>query len=76
MGSTPSAAARLLPRLAVEYRKTRDAQVPISADDPNMKCGWRCIPVPPTEDPGWQISDTRHDYKTTWRRFPIEWGTS
>jgi hypothetical protein len=76
MGSTPSTAARLLPRLVVEYRGTRNAQVPISADDLDMSTGWRCIPVPPSEDPGWAISDTRHDYKTTWRRFRIEWGTS
>jgi len=63
----------LLPRLVVEYCKTRDAQVPISAEDPDMLEGWRCIPVPPSEDPRWQIHDTRHDHKTTWRRFRLVW---
>ena len=63
----------LLPRLVVEYRKTRDAQVPISHDDPEMQCGWQNVPIAPTADPGWAICDTRHDYKTTWRRFRIAW---
>ena len=59
----------LLPRLIIEHRKTRDARVPVSADDPEMTCGWRCIPVPPSEDSRWQICDTRHDRKTSWRRL-------
>jgi hypothetical protein len=68
--------ACLQPQLIVEYRKTRDAQVPISADDLDMHNGWRCIPVPPTEDPRWQISNTRHDYKTTWCRIRVVWRVS
>jgi hypothetical protein len=56
-------------RLIEERCYTRDARVPISADDPEMDCGWQCIPIPPTIDDGWEIFDTSKDYKTGWRRF-------
>jgi hypothetical protein len=46
---------------------TRDARVPHAADDPEMECGWRCIPIPPTIDDIWEIVDTSKDYKTGWR---------
>ncbi len=45
---------------------TRDARVPLSDHDPEMVNGWRCIPIPPTEDEGWVIVDTSRDYKTGW----------
>jgi hypothetical protein len=47
---------------------TRDARVPFSADDPDMECGWRCIPIPPTDDDGWVIVDERSDRATGWTR--------
>jgi hypothetical protein len=56
-------------RLIVEHRYTRDARVPISADDPDMENGWRCIPIPPTIDDSWEIFDTSKDRKTGWRRL-------
>jgi hypothetical protein len=50
--------------------------VPISAADLDMDEGWRCIPVPPTEDPSWEIFDRGKDRKTGWRRVLIVWSTS
>jgi hypothetical protein len=35
----------------------------LSADDPEMENGWRCIPVPPTDDPRWFILDSSRDRK-------------
>jgi hypothetical protein len=61
----------LVPRLLIEHRYTRDAQVPLNADDPEMDCGWRCFPIPPTDDDRWQIFDTRGDRKTGWRRIRL-----
>jgi hypothetical protein len=60
-----------IPRLVIEHRYTRDAKVPLSAEDPEMDCGWRCVPIPPTDDERWQIFDTRGDRKTGWRRIRI-----
>ena len=57
----------------LEREKTRDQRVPLSVDDPEMNTGWRCIPVPPSADPGWFIFDNSHDYKTTWGRW-IDYG--
>jgi hypothetical protein len=34
-----------------------------------MDCGWRCIPVSPTDDDRWFILDTSRDYKTEWGRW-------
>ena len=48
----------------LERAKTRDERVPLGDDDPDMNYGWRCIPVPPSDDPGWFIVDNSHDYKT------------
>jgi|HubBroStandDraft_6_1064221.scaffolds.fasta_scaffold1312671_2 hypothetical protein len=45
---------------------TRDAVIPFSANDPDMLDGWRCIPIPPTADPGWFIIDDSRDRKTVW----------
>jgi hypothetical protein len=53
----------------LERAKTRDARVPLSADDLEMEDGWRCIPIPPTDDPDWFIIDNSHDYKTKWARW-------
>jgi hypothetical protein len=47
---------------------TRDARVPLSDDDREMENGWRCIPVPPTDDEEWIIVDNSKDYKTGWMR--------
>jgi hypothetical protein len=57
-----------MPRYVVERRWTRDAKVPLSADDPEMNCGWVCIPVRPTADDGWTIIDSSRDRKTRWAR--------
>jgi hypothetical protein len=56
-------------RYVVERRITRDAQIPLVADDYEYVFGWRCIPLPPALDEGWEIVDTSKDYKTTWARF-------
>ena len=54
----------------LERRVTRDARVPISADDLEMENGWRSIPIPPTEDGRWFIIDSHSkDYKTIWGRW-------
>jgi hypothetical protein len=64
---------RLLPQITVETRYTRDWPTPISAEEYEMDCGWRSIPVPPTEDPAWEIFDTSRDRRTGWRRRRISW---
>jgi hypothetical protein len=56
-------------RRFLERRITRDERVPLSDDDRQMENGWRCIPVPPTDDPGWFILDDSRDAKTVWRRW-------
>ena len=53
----------------LERRITRDIKVPLSEDDPEMENGWRCIPIPPTDDPDWFILDDSRDYKTEWGRW-------
>jgi hypothetical protein len=62
-------AAINIPRRWLETRKTRDAVVPISDADREMRDGWRCVPVPPTNDDAWFIVDSSHDWKTTWGRW-------
>jgi hypothetical protein len=57
---------QLLRRL--QFAVTRDARVPLSADDPDIENGWRCIPVPPTDDPAWFIVDDSRNAKTVWAR--------
>lgn len=52
----------------IEKRYTRDWQVPLVADDPEMNFGWQNIPLPPDFDAGWEIFDTSSDKKTGWRR--------
>jgi hypothetical protein len=42
----------------LEQRMTRDERVPLSDDDPKMEHSWRCVPVPPTNDPNWRSSAT------------------
>jgi hypothetical protein len=56
--------------------ETRDARVPISADDPEMDCGWKAIPLPPTIDDGWEIFDSSKDRKTGWRRWHLVEGSA
>jgi hypothetical protein len=53
----------------LQRRITRDAKVPLSADDLAMENGWRCIPMPPTTDGDWFIIDDNRDYKTEWARW-------
>jgi hypothetical protein len=65
-----------LPLRFLERRITRDARVPISADDPDMENGWRNIPVPPTDDDHWFILDNSRDYKTEWGRWHYVAGTA
>jgi hypothetical protein len=72
----PPRQAPAIPRLVIEHRYTRDFPVALSADDPDMDCGWRCIPMPPSEDDSWQIFDTSKDRRTGWRRIRIEWGSA
>ena len=57
------------PRRRLERVSTRDVQVPLSADDPEMLNGWRCVEIPPTNDVAWFILDSSHDRRTTWGRF-------
>lgn len=59
-----------IPQLVIERIFTRDAVVPLSADDPDMDTGWRCIPVPPSDE-GWVIFDTHKDRRTGWRRIRL-----
>lgn len=53
----------------LEHARMRDERVPLDDDDPEMNNGWRCIPVPPSDDPRRFILDSSHDYKTTWGRW-------
>jgi hypothetical protein len=52
----------------LEIAITCDARIPLSADDPNMENRWRCLPIPPTDDPGWFVIDDISDAKTVWAR--------
>jgi hypothetical protein len=56
------------PHFVIEHVYTRDAKVPLIADDFEFDCGWQCIPLPPTLDEGWEIFDHSKDYKTGWCR--------
>jgi hypothetical protein len=56
----------------LERRITRDAKVPLSDDDREMEKGWRCIPIPPTDDGDWFILDDSRDRKTEWGRWHEE----
>ena len=47
---------------------TADIEIPLSDDDRGMECGWRMIPVPPTDDGNWIIIDSQSDRKTGWAR--------
>jgi hypothetical protein len=42
---------------------TADERIPLADDDRGMENGWRCIPIPPTDDEGWIIVDDRSDRK-------------
>jgi hypothetical protein len=42
-------------KLAVEHQYTRDAKVPLVAGDEEFAYGWRCIPIPPSVDEGWDV---------------------
>jgi hypothetical protein len=57
------------PRQYLERCITRDERIPLSDDDREMENGWRCIPIPPTDEPGWFILDDTRDYKTEWGRW-------
>jgi hypothetical protein len=60
----------------LERCATRDIRIPLSADDPTMEAGWRCIPIPPTDDPDWFILDTSSDKRTVWGRWHDAEGTA
>ena len=47
---------------------TRDARIPRVAYDDEWVYGFRCIPLPPSLDPAWEIFDSSRDYKTGWQR--------
>jgi hypothetical protein len=55
----------------LERRITRDARVPLSADDPEMENGFRAIAVPPTRDDDWFVLESSHNGKdkTVWGRW-------
>jgi hypothetical protein len=59
---------RIAPPPRFERVITCDARIPLSDDDREMECGWRCIPIPPTDDPHWFILDDSSDHKTVWGR--------
>ena len=61
-------------KIILERVYTRDAKVPLVADDWDLDHGWRCIPLPPTLDEGWEIFDNSHDRRTGWQRtLSVEW---
>jgi hypothetical protein len=60
----PRAPPRVLERVV-----TYDARIPLSADDPDMEAGWRCIPIPATDDGDWFVLDDNSDRKTVWARW-------
>ena len=45
-------------KLKIEHRYTRDVRIPLVAEDEDWNYGWRCIPLPPALDEGWEIVDT------------------
>jgi hypothetical protein len=53
----------------LERRITRDAKIPLSHDDREMEHSWRCIPVKPTNDPGWFVIDSSRKRSTVWGRW-------
>jgi hypothetical protein len=59
------------PRLVIEHVYTRDARIPLILGDHDLTHGWRCIPIPPALDEGWEIFDTKPDRKTGWRRVRV-----
>jgi hypothetical protein len=56
----------------IEKIYTRDAQIPLIADDLDFSEGWRCIPLPPDQSGEWFIFDTSKDYKTGWMRIKTD----
>jgi hypothetical protein len=57
-----------MPHYAVQKRWTRDARIPLIADDWEFLHGWECVPLPPERDAGWEICDSSRDRKTQWAR--------
>jgi hypothetical protein len=49
---------------------TRDAVVPLTADDPDMDRGWRSIPIPPSEG-DWILVDKSKDRRSGWCRADL-----
>jgi hypothetical protein len=58
-------------QVIIEHRYTRDHRAPLCEGDDDLDQGWQSIPLPPSLDDGWEIFDTRKDYKTGWRRIRI-----
>jgi hypothetical protein len=68
------AAMNAPPRLRyrrLRFEITRDAVIPLSDDDREMEHSCRCIPVLPTDDPGWFVFDSSRDWKTVWA-IPVD----
>jgi hypothetical protein len=65
---------RAFMRSAIVY--TRDARVPLVADDWDFDCGWQNILLPPTLDDHWVMIDNSHDRRTGWirREWLADWG--
>jgi hypothetical protein len=53
-------------RVLKSAAKQRSAEL---LDDRDTEDGWRCIPIPPTDDPTWFVVDSSNDCKTTWGRW-------
>jgi hypothetical protein len=77
VGTRAAENIRFAPRAsAAHVHYPRDEQVPLVDGDREMECGWRCSPVPPTNDGGWVIFDDTKDYKTGWICADLLWGNA
>jgi hypothetical protein len=52
----------------LERRYTRDAIIPRVAGDDEHMYGYRCIPLPPTNDGDWIVFDSSRKRTTGWQR--------
>ena len=55
-------------QFVIEQVYTRDEKIPLVAGDYGFDYGWRCVPLPPALDEGWEIFDESKDHKTGWLR--------
>jgi hypothetical protein len=69
---TIPARRRFLERVA-----TRDERWPLDQDDLEMSYSYRCVAVPPDDDPGWFVLDPDYSDRTTlWVRWHEVEGTA